>query len=91
MNVHARATDAVNSREHAPAVPCNNMDTFLTASLGSFHEVRRPKRKGTAMGWGTGKGGGGGDGKHSGGKDPGTAKPSSDTARPAPEPKHKGK
>lgn len=35
------------------------------------------------MGWGPGKGGGGGDGKHSGGKDPGTAKPS-------PEPKHKG-
>lgn len=43
------------------------------------------------MGWGTGKGGGGGDGKHTGGKDPGTAKPSSDTAKPAPEPKHKGK
>ncbi|CAM5445480.1 hypothetical protein SCALM49S_07610 [Streptomyces californicus] len=39
------------------------------------------------MGWGTGKG----DGKHAGGKDPGTAKPSSDTAKPAPEPKHKEK
>lgn len=43
------------------------------------------------MGWGTGKGGGGGDGKHSGNKDPGTSKPSSDTAQPKSDPKHKGK
>lgn len=43
------------------------------------------------MGWGTGKGGGGGDGKHAGGKAPGTAKPSSGTAKPVPEPKHTGK
>ncbi|MEE1929584.1 hypothetical protein V1J52_15555 [Streptomyces sp. TRM 70351] len=43
------------------------------------------------MGWGTGKGGSGGDGKHAGGKDPGTAKPSSDTKGPQGEPKHKGK
>ncbi|BAU83693.1 hypothetical protein SLA_2775 [Streptomyces laurentii] len=41
------------------------------------------------MGWGTGKGGSGGEGKHSGGKDPGTSKPSSDTKSPRPEPKHK--
>ncbi|MFE7119489.1 hypothetical protein ACFU99_29145 [Streptomyces sp. NPDC057654] len=43
------------------------------------------------MGWGTGKGDSGGDGKHSGKKDPGTNKPSSDTEKPKPEPKHKGK
>ncbi|MET9695899.1 hypothetical protein ABZY31_03100 [Streptomyces sp. NPDC006529] len=49
------------------------------------------KSEETAMGWGTGKGGGGGDGKHAGKKDPGTAKPSSDTAQPKQEPKHKGK
>ncbi|MEU2118657.1 hypothetical protein ABZ567_24130 [Streptomyces sp. NPDC016459] len=41
------------------------------------------------MGWGTGKGGGGGGGQHSGPKDPGTAKPSSDTAKPKDPPKHK--
>ncbi|MFB7027620.1 MULTISPECIES: hypothetical protein [unclassified Streptomyces] len=41
------------------------------------------------MGWGTGKGGSGGDGKHSGKKDPGDVKPSPDSARPRPEPKHK--
>ncbi|MET9295764.1 hypothetical protein [Streptomyces sp. NPDC003077] len=40
------------------------------------------------MGWGTGKGGSGDDGKHSGGKDPGTSKPSSDTAQPKQPPKH---
>lgn len=33
----------------------------------------------------------GGDGKHSGKKDPGTSKPSSDTDKPKSEPKHKGK
>ncbi|WP_282503788.1 hypothetical protein [Streptomyces rhizoryzae] len=44
------------------------------------------------MAWGTGKGGSGGDGKHAGGKDPGTAKPSSDTKDPSPGPNHgKGK
>ncbi|MGW2633785.1 hypothetical protein ACWC2K_31260 [Streptomyces chattanoogensis] len=44
------------------------------------------------MAWGTGKGGDGGDGRHSGGKDPGTSKPSSDTKDPNPGPKHgKGK
>ncbi|MCX4964164.1 hypothetical protein OHA98_04905 [Streptomyces sp. NBC_00654] len=41
------------------------------------------------MGWGTGKGGSGGSGQHSGGKDPGTSKPSSDTAKPKDPPKHK--
>ncbi|MER5962024.1 hypothetical protein [Streptomyces sp. NPDC002057] len=41
------------------------------------------------MGWGTGKGGGGGGGQHSGNKDPGTSKPSSDTAKPKDPPKHK--
>ncbi|WP_202441094.1 hypothetical protein [Streptomyces sp. SID69] len=41
------------------------------------------------MGWGTGAGGSGGDGKHAGKKDPGASKPSSDSAQPRPEPKHK--
>ncbi|MEV8393915.1 MULTISPECIES: hypothetical protein [unclassified Streptomyces] len=36
----------------------------------------------------TGRTGGGGEGKHAGGKDPGTAKPSPDTAQPRPGPKH---
>ncbi|WP_283958463.1 hypothetical protein [Streptomyces sp. 35G-GA-8] len=40
------------------------------------------------MGWETGRAGGGGEGKHAGGKDPGTAKPSPDTAQPRPGPKH---
>ncbi|MEV7184061.1 hypothetical protein [Kitasatospora sp. NPDC093102] len=40
------------------------------------------------MGWGTDKPS---DGKHGGKKDPGTSKPSPDSARPAPEPKHQKK
>ncbi|MFE4370482.1 hypothetical protein ACFRMN_20000 [Streptomyces sp. NPDC056835] len=44
------------------------------------------------MSWATGKTAGGGEGegegKHAGGKDPGTAKPSPDTAQPRPGPKH---
>ena len=36
-----------------------------------------------------GKGGSGGNGQHSGNKDPGTSKPSSDTAKPKDPPKHK--
>ncbi|MEU3447788.1 hypothetical protein AB0H29_11245 [Streptomyces thermolilacinus] len=40
------------------------------------------------MAWGTGKGGDGGKGQHAGGKDPGTSKPSPDTAAPKPGPKH---
>ncbi|MEW1693944.1 hypothetical protein ACIQCR_26895 [Streptomyces sp. NPDC093249] len=41
------------------------------------------------MGWGTGKGSSSGDGKHSGDRDPGTAAPSPDTAKPKDPPKHK--
>ncbi|MFJ7906101.1 hypothetical protein [Kitasatospora sp. NPDC096204] len=40
------------------------------------------------MTWGTDKPS---DGKHGGKKDPGTTKPSPDSARPAPEPKHQKK
>ncbi|MGA5821785.1 hypothetical protein ACPC54_28445 [Kitasatospora sp. NPDC094028] len=38
------------------------------------------------MAWDTNKDSGG---KHGGKKDPGTAKPNPDSARPAPEPKHR--
>ena len=43
------------------------------------------------MGWGTSKGGSTGDGKHSGKRDLGKDKPSTDGARPKPGPKHQGK
>ncbi|MFE7115583.1 hypothetical protein ACFU99_09195 [Streptomyces sp. NPDC057654] len=42
------------------------------------------------MGWGTGKGSSGdGNGQHRGGKDLGARRPSDDTVKPKPAPKHK--
>lgn len=43
------------------------------------------------MGKGSDKGGVGGDGRHSGKKDLGKERPSTDGVRPRPDPKHQGK